>query len=371
MLSFYRKYYKTVFDIALLALTVYLFMLLFSYLWKIATPIFVALIIFAIINPLSQFLGRRGVKQSVASAISVMVFVLVILAVLTGLGVIVTNQVLTLKELIPQYLLLLQEQINNHSPDFQNRFEALPEDLKLQIRDYTAGLTGNISKIATNLLGSIATFLSGFSGTIITFAVNLVVGIVLAYFLSTEIVFWKREAKEHTPNTFKTAFYFLKENVLKGIVGYIKAQLKLISVTFSLILIGLLILGVNNALTLALLSALFDILPLLGVPVIFLPWIVYLLIVGQVKLGIALTILLAVTMITRQFLEPKITGDTLGVSAFTMLSFMIISLSLFGVSGLILAPILIILIKALHEQGYLKRWIRLPEEEYTDTTEYK
>lgn len=43
---------------------------------------------------------------------------------------------------------------------------------------------------------------------------------------------------------------------------------------------------------------------------------------------------------------------------------MIVSLSLFGVSGLIIAPVLIITIKALHEQGYLKKWIRLPEEEY-------
>jgi predicted PurR-regulated permease PerM len=63
-------------------------------------------------------------------------------------------------------------------------------------------------------------------------------------------------------------------------------------------------------------------------------------------------------------LEPKITGNTLGVSAFTMLSFMIVSLSLFGVAGLILSPVLIILLKALMDQGYLRRWIRLPKEEF-------
>jgi predicted PurR-regulated permease PerM len=47
-----------------------------------------------------------------------------------------------------------------------------------------------------------------------------------------------------------------------------------------------------------------------------------------------------------------------------MLAFMIISLSLFGVAGLILSPVLIITIKALNEQGYLKRWIRKPEDDY-------
>jgi predicted PurR-regulated permease PerM len=84
--------------------------------------------------------------------------------------------------------------------------------------------------------------------------------------------------------------------------------------------------------------------------------------VGQSTLAIELSILLALVIIVRQILEPKITGDTLGVSAFTMLSAMIISLSLFGISGMILSPILIILLKALHDQGHLKRWIRLPED---------
>jgi predicted PurR-regulated permease PerM len=84
--------------------------------------------------------------------------------------------------------------------------------------------------------------------------------------------------------------------------------------------------------------------------------------VGQSTLAIELSILLALVIIVRQILEPKITGDTLGVSAFTMLAAMIISLSLFGISGMILSPILIILLKALHEQGHLKSWIRLPED---------
>ncbi len=79
-------------------------------------------------------------------------------------------------------------------------------------------------------------------------------------------------------------------------------------------------------------------------------------------MAIELSILLVVVVLVRQILEPKITGDSLGVSAFTMLSAMIVYLSLFGISGLILSPILIILLKALHEQGYLKRWIRLPED---------
>lgn len=143
-----------------------------------------------------------------------------------------------------------------------------------------------------------------------------------------------------------------------------KAQLKLISITFGIIFISLLLLGVSNAFLIGLLSALFDLLPLLGVPVIFIPWIVYLFIAGNSWLAIWLTVVLGVTLITRQILDPKITGNTLGVSAFTMLSFMILSLSLFGVVGVVLSPILLILVKALYDQGYLNKWIRMPKEEF-------
>lgn len=99
----------------------------------------------------------------------------------------------------------------------------------------------------------------------------------------------------------------------------------------------------------------------------FIPWIIYLFIVGQTTLAIWLSAVLLVILLVRQILEPKLVGDSLGVSAFTMLSFMIVSLSLFGVAGLILSPILIILIKSLNDQGYLKRWIRKPAEEYEVT----
>lgn len=177
-----------------------------------------------------------------------------------------------------------------------------------------------------------------------------------------EIADWQRIAREKTPRTFKIAFAFLRDNVLRGIATYIKSQLKLISITFIVVFTALMLLGVGNAFSISVLAAIFDVLPLLGVSTLFVPWIIYLFFAGNTSLALWLTGLLAVILIARQILEPKITGDSLGVSAFTMLSFMIVSLSLFGVAGLILSPVLIILIKALYEQGYLQRWIRKPED---------
>lgn len=359
MITFYQKYWRTAFDIGLIVLTVYLIMLTFSYLYKIATPIFLAFVIFAIIEPFAKFLNKRGMKKSIATAISMLLFTLVILGALIGAGAVFASQIYQLTEKVPVYYDRLQEQIIENAVYLQDRF-AVSSELTEKAKEYAPAIAKKASEITTSFL----LILFGWATSISTFMVNFIVAIILAYFLSIEIDTWKRHAHEKTPNTFKTAFFFLKENVLKGIVSYLKAQLKLISLTFIIIFVALMILRVNNSFSIALLSAFFDILPLLGVSAVFIPWIIYLVIVGNTLLAIWLSAVLGVVILMRQILEPKITGDSLGVSAFTMLSFMIISLSLFGVAGLILSPILIILIKALYEQGYLKRWIRLPAEDY-------
>jgi sporulation integral membrane protein YtvI len=361
MMSFYKKYYKTVFDIALMLFTVYLFMLLFSYLYRIATPIFLALLIYAAIEPLAKFLNRKGIKKSLATAISMMLFIIIILAVLVGLGAIFATQLDNIKGLIPTYSTNFQDQVVENTNYLKQKWDNLPPELADRIIEYSS----KVAKYASDFTTWFLTWLMGWLTSFTKFLTNFFIGIILAYFLSVEIDTWKRMATEHTPGTFKTAFRFLKENVLIGIVTYIKSTLKLVSITGVLVFVGLLLFGVSNAFSVALLCAFFDVLPLLGVSTFFLPWIAYLFIVGKTMLAVKISILTVIVLLVRQILEPKITGDSLGVSAFTMLSFMIISLSLFGVAGLILSPVLIITIKALNEQGYLKRWIRKPEDDFT------
>jgi sporulation integral membrane protein YtvI len=356
MLTFYKRYWRTAFDIALIALTVWLIMYVFSFLYKIAAPVFMSFLIFACIEPLARRLNRIGIKKAVASAISVLFFTLVILGAFIGAGVLLTYEIMDFVNRLPDYQTIFTNEATYWIAWLQSRINLLPEGIVQQSQSVIDSITGWGQRIATQILVGFAGFLSSLS----TFVFNFGIGIILAYFLSIEIETWKKLAREKTPNTFKTAFYFLKDNVLAGIGGYLKSQLILVSITFVVILIALMLLGVNNAFTIAALSAIADILPLLGVTTVFGPWIIYLFIVGQTTLAIWLTVILGAVLLTRQILEPKITGGTLGVSAYTMLVCMLVSLSLFGVAGVILSPVLVILIKQLHAQGYLRRWIRPP-----------
>ncbi|OXS62571.1 AI-2E family transporter [Cohnella sp. CIP 111063] len=360
MLSLYQKYWRTAFDLGVIALTVWLTMYVFSYLYNLATPVFLSFLIFWIIEPLARRLNRIGLPKSIATGISILFFTLVVLAVFFGLGYIFTIQITQLADDLPKYQKLLQGQVTSIAERLQNEADALPPDVAQKLSNAAAYVTD----LGANWAGKFLKWLVGFLTSFSSFILNISIAIILAYFLSLEIETWKKVSTDRAPKTLKIAFEFLRNNVFKGIGAYLKAQGKLISITFLVIFVALLALGVNNAFSIALLAGIFDVLPLLGVNTLFIPWIVYLFIVGDTTLAIWLTALLLVVTLTRQFLEPRITGQTVGVSAFTMLAFMMISLSLFGVAGLILAPILMILLKALYDQGYFHRWVRFPNDEF-------
>lgn len=360
MIAFYKKYAGTVFDVALVVFTALLLMSLFSFLLRIAAPVFIGLLIFLITEPLASFLHRRGLKKTYAATISMLMFILVLLLAFLLLGVILTVQIQSLIQIVPQYFDNLEMFFVNAIHWVQARLDTLHPDVIDQAQRYSSSLLSE----ASALVGG---FLEGFFAvltSIPTLMFNFLLGIILAFFLSIEVESWQRLLKEKSPKTLRNGYFFLKDHVFGKIGVYVKAQLKLIGATFVIVLFGFLILRINNAFSVALLVAFFDILPLLGVSAVFIPWCIYLFIVGEITLAVWLLVLLAVVIVFRQFAEPRIMSGSLGVSAFTVLTFMIISLSLFGVAGVIISPLLIILIKAFYENGYLKIWIRLPEDEF-------
>ncbi|WP_083180137.1 sporulation integral membrane protein YtvI [Paenibacillus yonginensis] len=361
MLPLYKKYWRTIFDIALIVLTVYLVMFLFSKLYQLAAPVFLSFFVFMLIEPLARFLNRKGMKKPFASAISVILFLVVLLGLLFGAGFLIAIQINHLYDNLPSYAAMLQDHFQSTTAYLQDRLNGLPPGVTDKLNGYFADATNLLTKWLKVMLSYLFNTLGSFS----SFMANFGIAIILAFFLSMEIKDWRRIAYEKTPKTIKIAFDFLRAHVFRAIGSYLKAQFILMSITFVLVLIGLFILGSGNALTMALICAVFDILPLLGVSTILVPWIIYLFIIGNTPLAIGLIVLLAIVLVVRQLLEPKVTGNSIGVSsAYLMLSFAIVSMSLFGVAGLILSPILLILIKELIQQGYLQKWITLPQEEF-------
>lgn len=149
----------------------------------------------------------------------------------------------------------------------------------------------------------------------------------------------KRTVTRLTPASLRDSLPPLGRRLRRIGRQYLRACLLLGLLTFLQTFIGLALLRIPYAFILAFLIALVDFLPLLGTGIILIPWAAVSLLLGEVRLGIGLLILYAVSSVVRQILEPKLIGEGLGLHPLLSLAAMYAGLRLFGVWGMILAPL--------------------------------
>jgi sporulation integral membrane protein YtvI len=358
ILDFWRKYYRTIFDIGLIFITCYIFMYLFTKLYAIAAPVLISIVIYWIVRKPIKYLTGKGLKHNLAVSIVMIGLLLVSLAIVGGIGALITIEVAHVIDKVPQYSDILQDNLNTTVDTVHNKMQSLPPDTVNKIKNYITNFSTTSLQWLRGILLYIFSTTAGFSG----FIFNILTGYILSYFLSIEISSWRKTYDTKAPNTIKHIMHFINSHVIYGIGKYLTAQLKLIAFTALLYLGGLLIIGINNPILISILAAISGILPLVGTGLVIIPIIAYLFLTGYSSLAIGLIILYVVENVLRNIIEPKLVGDSLGVSAFTMFSFMIVALGVFGVVGAIIAPLLIILLKSLYDTGILVKMIRIPHD---------
>ena len=142
----------------------------------------------------------------------------------------------------------------------------------------------------------------------------------------------------------------------KALFGFLKAQLTLISITTVIILIGLLILRVDYAITIALVTGLVDILPYLGTGLIFVPWIIYELITGNINFAIGLGVLYIIVLVQRQIMEPKVLSSNIGMDPLATLISLFVGFKLIGFLGLIIGPVTLVILTTLHKANVFQMY---------------
>lgn len=359
MIPFYKKYARTLLDVAVLIATAYLILRLIAYLYSVVEPLFWCLLVFICFEPMARFLHRHGLKKSFASAVSVVTLILFFTLLIGLLSYLFVLQVVRFSSRLPVYTHAFSQQLINNIAAFQQWLHGrgIPVNLAPQLSAWTNTVSQQSSHWLSVLFNGIISILSSFSHTFY----SLILGVLLAYFLSVESDQWHRVLLR-APTPIRSSAAFLRNHVFEDILHYLRAQLILIAITFVLTLIPLWFLGVSSPIFVAALVAFSSVVPIVGIGATFFPWILYLLVTGQIPLCLWIVGLYVVLGLFRQVIDPKVIGDSLGVSAFTMLVLIILFGSLFGVVGIILSPFLTILVNKLYRQGYLKQWVRLPDQ---------
>ncbi|MBQ4353730.1 MAG: AI-2E family transporter [Clostridia bacterium] len=134
-----------------------------------------------------------------------------------------------------------------------------------------------------------------------------------------------------------------------AVFAYLRAYAFLTTVTFAELAAGFSLIGADNPLALAFLTAAVDALPLFGCGIVLVPWALWCLLTGEMRRAVSLFILQGVVYAVRQFLEPRVIGRMTGVHPFVALAVLFAGLKLGGVGGMILAPVLLMSVMRMRE----------------------
>ena len=132
-----------------------------------------------------------------------------------------------------------------------------------------------------------------------------------------------------------------------GVKGYFKSRLIIMAIVFLILSIGFLILDAPMPYFLAFIISLIDMIPLLGAGIVIIPWGIFSYFWVNRDLGTGIIILYVVLTISRQFFEPKILGNQIGIRPLYTFLITLLGSIIFGPIGLFLGPLIAIIINAI------------------------
>lgn len=360
-----NKYYKKIGIKIAVLLVVLLGLFLLYKLTIFYIPFLIAIIISSIINPMINFFAKKcKMKRKVACTISLLLVIGVIGILLTlGITKLVeecTNLISNSNEYFGDLYRYCLELIN----DIQNGNLPMSENMAKLVKQATEGILDGGRQIAVNTGKTILSTI----GSIPTMITYIVITILATIFTCYDRQYVLDKIKSQVPSKWVEKVKEIYNEMCSVSLKYIKAEIKLSSICFLLVLVGLIIfnlfgLDVKYTILMAVLIGFVDLLPLFGAGAVMIPWACYLAIIGNMPLAIAVVCLWGVWAILKQFIEPRMVSKQIGMHPIFTLLGMYTGFRILGVLGLMVGPIVFLIIgnvfRELLKKGVLKSFFEM------------
>lgn len=255
----------------------------------------------------------------------------------------------------------IRHEIMRQGMIFQKKIEQflsiLPPSFGKQF-DQWSGSIGELFKKAASSAGDYGVaHAGGVAKGVTSGLLGLVVMLFAAYMFSLErekLIAWYEKC---IPGFVKHKINVFMKNSVGVLVSYCLAQLKIMIVIIAILWIGFFIAGIGHSFIYSVLVGIVDIFPILGTGTVIIPWAIFKLITGDIKTAVILLIIYAICLVLKQVLQPKMMGDSMGISALTTIFLIYVGLKFGGLGGMLLALILGMLVINLYRLGVFDRKI--------------
>ena len=316
-------------------------------------PFLIAFIISLIIEPLIRKVMKiTNLTRKVSAIITlILVFAVIIGVLIWGITSLITEVSHILENLNNNNNMEnIATKVSNLLNGFKIDNMKMPEQMKIILQNGLNDLTKEVTNIAQKGLTRILNIVTNMPKIMIYIGIT----IVSTYFVCADKMYILDQMEHHLPRSWVNKFGYKLRKLISSLSSYLKAEGILILISFTIVLIGLVILNligmnVKYPLFIALFIGFVDALPILGAGTIMLPWSVISAFNGDIRLAICLIVLYIIITVIRQLVEPRIVSSQIGIHPIFTLIAMYTGFKTIGIIGMFAGPIILIILKNIFE----------------------
>ena len=306
---------------------------------EIAILFFASYVISCSLNPLVDILSKK-MSRNLASALVMLGSLVTFSIFLIPIFVMGGHQIKSFLQIIPDHFETIKSFILNLP------FVSLTDLNQMDWGDVVSSASG----VTTNFVTSSITF----SKNLASWVVYLLAACIIIYYFMADKDVVRKAFLSVFPENIKDRADEIIETISRKIGGYVVAQLATMTSVGLIVLIGLLILRVDYALILGLITAVFDLIPVIGPALAF---IIILLTVsksGPLVIGLVTLVFIFAQWAENNLVRPYIFGKLLNLHPLIIYLFLFLMAQHLGIIGVIFAPAIAAMVCVLIEELYIK-----------------
>ena len=319
-----------------------------KYLLPVLFPFLLGGLIALAAEPAVRLLDRRmGLSRTAAAGIGVSVTLILLLGIASLAGAFAVKELGQLANFLPDARRTFQSGVVVLRETAMDLTEHLPEGVRTPARQTVLSLFNSGDALSKKLTLKTGQQLTSLLGKVPGGLLATGTGLLSGYMISARLPRLRQGVAKRLPPSWHEK-YLPALRRSRGILGgWLKAQGKLAAATAGLLAVGFALLRIPYGFFWALPVALVDAVPVLGTGVVLIPWALVSFLQDKTYLGVGLLILCATAVILRRVLEPKWVGRHLEMDPLTTLVLFYLGYRFWGVTGMILAPLLAAMVRQL------------------------
>jgi len=322
----------------------FLVWLAFRFLMPLFSPFVLGTVLALLAEPMVCFLHKKlRLPRSVSTGIGVSMTFSLLAMVLLSLCAFLVRELGSLAQVLPD----LGQTAKSGFSLVRNWLLQLSSHWPASLQPVMEQNVNRLFSDGTALLDKSTGYLLGLAGSLLSHvpdsALSLGTALISSFLISCKLPKCKLWLLRRIPKERLRTLLTAARRTKSVLSGWITAQCKLVAVGFVILFLGLVILRIPYALFWALGICLVDIFPVLGTGTVLLPWSLICFLQGDPPRAIGLAALYVVITLTRSMLEPKFLGRHLGLDPLITLIALYAGFRLWGIGGMILAPILTVI----------------------------